>query len=162
MKKLQLLLLFVTLVNCSSKKDAGFIGYLLSIDTEKSIYGELLKRNKNKPAIFYLEHLPDSKIKIHLIEQSGDFTSTNRKLFINDKYYPLIFETDYLFYTELKDGFPIVTTDKPVIKKSISSIKERTENPDAYGIIKKVLVIEHSTYWIIDKKRKLLETNVSR
>lgn len=164
MKNILLLIVIVLTISCSTKRDIALIGYLLAIDTEKSIYQELLNSGKGETVVFYLEHLSDHQIKIHLLEEIGDFASTNRKLFINDKFYPLIFDTDYLFYTKLKANYPAITKEKSLSGQStvkIPTIEERDRNFKIYGVPKKVLILEYSTYWIVNRQGELIETNVT-
>ena len=150
------------LVGCSTTKDTDIIPYVLDIDTEKEIFNRLLEL-ENKDIMFYWEHLPDLNYKLHLISSINkqEFSSTNRKLFINNKFYPIVFDTDYQFYSKLKDGYPIVSfedrkrnTTKDI---KIPSISEREKNFDLYGYKKKNLIIDNSYFWIIDKKGKLIK-----
>ncbi|WP_374172832.1 hypothetical protein [Flavobacterium tructae] len=157
------LLLFIS---CTAiKTNNALIPYVIDIGAEKSIYNEISKV-KHRDVIFYIEHLSDSTLKFHLINSNGnDFLRTDRKLFVNDKFYPIIFDTDYLFYSEMKDGKPIVSLE---IKKNsyeeipIPSIEEREKNPELYGFRKKSIMIDNSVYWILDKKGKLLKTNTDK
>lgn len=150
-------------ISCTSVKNKTYvIPYLIDVSAEKSIYKEVFKSTE-KNIVFYIEHLSDSTLKFHLINSNDkEFLETNRKLFINDKLYPIIFDTDYLFYSEMKDGQPIVSYE---IKKNIyekiyiPTIQEREKNPELYGYKRKAIIIDHSIYWILDKKGKLLQTN---
>lgn len=165
MKNLFLILLFSLLLSCSARKEGNIIGYLLAADTEKSIHDELLERGKGKPAIFYLEFLSDSQYKIHLLDESSEFEITNRKLFVNKEFYPIIFATDYLFYTELRDNYPVISLEKTLSEYSnikIPNIDERVRNPDIYGMPRKALIIDNSIFWIVDRNGRLVETNSSK
>ncbi|KFF03183.1 hypothetical protein [Flavobacterium reichenbachii] len=147
---------------CSSINTKDIIPYFIGFDAEKSIYEEVSKSTE-KDVVFYIEHLADTTLKFHLINsRDNDFLITNRKLFINDRFYPVIFDTDYLFYSEIKNGHPIISFE---VKKntyediSIPSIEEREKNIELYGYKKKLLIIDNSIYWVVDKKGKLLHTN---
>lgn len=151
-------------ISCTSLKDTTYaIPYIIDLNAEKSIYKEVLK-STGKSIVFYIEHLSDSTLKFHLINfNDKDLLATNRKLFINDKLYPIIFDTDYLFYSEMKDGHPIVSYEvkKNIYQKIyIPTIQVREKNPELYGYKKKSLIIDHSIYWILDKNGKLLRTNI--
>ena len=150
-----LLLLF----GCSSNKYTNTIPYLISLDAEKSIYNKISKLENNS-VMFYFEHLPNLNYKIYLVSRIGknEFSSTNRKLFINENFYPIIFDTDYQFYSKLKEGYPtVLLEDKKEIK--IPIISEREKNVDLYGYNRKNLIIDNTYYWVIDKKGKLVESN---
>ncbi|WP_406845198.1 hypothetical protein [Flavobacterium soyae] len=166
MKNIFSLGFFLLLFSCTSiKTNDTLIPYVIDIGAEKSIYNEISKV-KHKDVVFYIEHLSDSTLKFHLINSNGkDFLRTDRKLFVNDKFYPIIFDTDYLFYSEMKDGKPIVSLE---VKKNsyeeipIPSIQEREKNPELYGFKKKSVMIDNSLYWILDRKGKLLKTNTDK
>lgn len=94
--------------------------------------------------------------------ENREFLKTNRMLFINDKFYPIVFETDYLFYAVLNED-----DNKPIlggangIDISMPTIRER-EKMEFYDLKKKKLIFDHYTYWIIDTiTGKLIETNAS-
>jgi len=138
------------------------IPYLVNLETEKSIYKEILNMPKEDIS-FLLENLSDKTFKIHLIIfKSNDLQITNRKLFVNNEFYPLIFYTDYLFYTKLKDDKPIVSFEesKNVYKDiAIPTIEERKKNSHLYSLKRKSIIIDNSIYWIVDNKGDLMETN---
>lgn len=165
MKTIITFVLIIICIGCSSTKDKKIIPYLLNKNTEESIYNELLKLNENRIVVFYLEHLPNSNFKIHLIDGSDkdEFISTNRQLFINNKFYPLIFDTDYFFYTDMENNYPsIVSIDAKTLKEtkiSIPKIDERIKNPESYASTRKTLLIDNSFYWVIDNRGRLIETN---
>jgi hypothetical protein len=164
MKRILKFSLLILVISCSTKKNV-IIPYLLDLSTEKSVYKEIINSNKN--IVFYFESLPENKIKIYLVSlYDNDFLSTNRKLFINDKFYPVIFEHDYSFYSNLgNDGKPVTAFEVNKYKFKdipIPTIQEREKNPDAYGYKRKLIIIDNSIYWIIDKKGKLIETNSIR
>lgn len=163
MKKILNFGFVLLLISCTSVKDnLNVIPYIIDMSSEKSIYEEIIKKD-NKNVVFYIEHLPDSTLKLHLLNSvDKEFLITNRKLFINDKFYPIIFDTDYLFYSEMKEGHPIISfeVDKNSYRDiAMPSLKERENNPELYGYKKKSILIDSSLYWIIDKKGKLLKTN---
>ncbi len=166
MKNIFSLSFVLLFISCTAiKTNNAVIPYVVDIGAEKSIYNEISK-SKDRNVVFYVEHLSDLTIKFHLISSNGnDFLITDRKLFVNDKFYPIIFDTDYLFYSEIKDGKPIVSLE---VKKNsyeeipIPSIEEREKNPELYGFKKKSIIIDNSTYWILDKKGKLLKTNTDK
>lgn len=138
------------------------IPYLVNLETEKSIYKEILNKPKEDVA-FFMESLSDKTFKIHLINfKSSALQITNRKLFVNNEFYPIIFYTDYLFYTELKGDKPLVSFEesKNVYKNiSIPTIEEREKNNHLYGLKRKSIIIDNSIYWIVNNKGDLLETN---
>jgi hypothetical protein len=164
MKKILILLTLTFLYSCSSlKARQNIIPYLFDIQTEKSIYDNIFSFKNDGTVGFYLEYLQDSTYKIHLFKGiDKKLEITNRKLFVNDRFYPLIFDTDYIFHIDTKDNYPIVSSEEKLNEEKtikIPTIIERKKNLDLYGYGKKLLIIDNSVYWIIDKKGKLLETN---
>ncbi|WP_430614110.1 hypothetical protein [Flavobacterium sp. JP2137] len=150
------------LTSCSIKKQAEMIPYVLDLNTEESIYNEISRSNGNGKIVFFLEFMSDSMLKFSLLDlDNKEALITNRKLFINDKFYPIVFETDYFFYTEIKEFKPVVLNedDKEII---MPTIKERKNNIGQYGYKKRVLIIDNSLYWIVNKKGALIETNVTQ
>lgn len=166
MKKIFSLSFVLIFISCVTvKNNNAIIPYIIDISAEKSIYKEIFKL-EDKNLFFYIEHLSDSSLKFYLINSNGkDFPKTDRKLFVNDKLYPIIFDTDYLFYSEVKDGTPLVSYEvKKNIYKEIPmpNIEKREKNPELYGYKKKSIIIDNSVYWILDKKGKLLKTNTDK
>ncbi|WP_152640794.1 hypothetical protein [Flavobacterium sp. 316] len=164
MKKMNKIIITILITAfCLLKINAqNTIPYLVNLETEKSIYKEILNKPKEDIA-FLIENVSDKRFKIHLISfKDKEIQLTNRKLFINDEFYPIIFYTDYLFYTQLKDNKPLVSFEesKNVYKDiSIPTIEEREKNNHLYGLKRKSIIVDNSIYWIIDDKGKLVETN---
>lgn len=155
-------LLALSLSNCTSQKNV-VIPYVLNIEAENSIY-ESIKNMNNDNISFYLEHLKDNNIKVHLSNVDVRFQHSNRKLFINDKFYPLVFDTDYKFYGEVKDNYPVIIKfedeyERKSVSIKIPKLEERLKNKSLY--LEKVVIynIDWSTFWVIDNNGKLLETN---
>jgi hypothetical protein len=74
----------------------------------------------------------------------------------------LIFDTDYFFYSKIKNNKPVTSFEKEknIYKEiTIPTIQVRETNPELYGYSKKTILIDNSIYWIVDRKGKLLETN---
>ncbi|SIN69991.1 hypothetical protein SAMN04488055_0733 [Chitinophaga niabensis] len=149
------------LAGCSTMKRSNVIPYVVDLNTEKSIYNEILRTKED--IAFFVEHLSDETLKFHLATlYQKEFIQSNRKLFINDKFYPIVFDSDYWFYSKIKANKPVVTIEerKYVYKEiPMPSIQEREKSPHSYGYPKKISVIDHSIYWIVDKKGKLIKTN---
>jgi hypothetical protein len=166
MKKTIILIIFSLVVtNCSTIPKNNIIPYLLSIEAESSIYDNIKNSNKDSIA-FYFERLSDNKFKVHLLKEGilDEYSVSNRKLFINDKFYPLIFDIDYKFYVKMKNSYPIVSKfENEDEKKSVSitmpNINERMKNRLLYIRDGRYPRIELSIYWIVDNKGNLLETN---
>jgi hypothetical protein len=110
MKKIIILFTLLYITNLYSQNNA-IIPYVFKIETENSIY-EFIKDKKQDSIAFYFERLESNKIKIHLIKKSRRSADSNRKLFVSDKYYPIIFDTDYMFYVKSDNDFPVVTRFK--------------------------------------------------
>lgn len=149
------------LSNCSSQKNV-VIPYILAIETESSIYQSIKGNDKN--VSFYFEHLPENKYKIHLSTGDTKFLAFSRKLFVNDKLYPIIFDADYSFYVKSQNNFPTISKfENEDERKSISikmpDIAERLKNKSLYIKDVKTNNMDWSTYWIVDANGNLLETN---
>ncbi|MHC5310907.1 hypothetical protein ACYSNM_12755 [Myroides sp. LJL116] len=130
--------------------------------TEESIYNEILRFKGNGEKVFFVEFMSDSMLKFNLIDiDNRELLLTNRMLFINDKFYPIVFETDYFFNTEVKDFKPVVLNERDK-EIAMPSLKDRKKNIEKYGYKKRVLIIDNSLYWIVNKKGELIETNVSQ
>ncbi len=156
-----LLIITQFLSNCSSQRNA-VIPYILGIDTENSIYQSIKGNDKN--ISFYFEHLSKDKYKIHLAKSDNKFLASNRKLFINDKFYPITLDTDYSFYVKSENNYPIISKFEDEDEKKsnvikIPDISERLKNKSLYLKDKITLNIDWSIYWIIDGNGNLLETN---
>lgn len=160
--RLILVLSLLILTSCSVKKQAEMIPYVLDLNAEESIYNEILRSKGNGKNVFFVEFMSDSMLKFSLLDiDNKEALITNRKLFINDKFYPIVFETDYFFYTEIKGFKPVVLNedDREIV---MPTIKERKRNIGKYGYKKRVLIIDNSLYWIVNRKGELIETNASQ
>lgn len=166
MKKIIVLIIIsFTFYNCSSVYTEKVIPYSVSIESENSIYHTIESLNQNNIS-FYFETLEDNKFKIHLITDgiNGNYFFSNRKLFVNDKFYPLVFDTDYKFFVRMKDNYPIISkfeddTEKKSTVIKMPEIEERVKNINLYLKDSKRKIIDSSTYWVVDVKGNLLETN---
>lgn len=164
-KKISLVFLSILFINCSTINKTKTIPYILSIEAENSIYNTL--KNLNKDSItFYFEALNDKKFKFSLLRKGNleEYSFSNRKLFINDKFYPLILETDYIFFLDMKDDYPIISifeNEDEIKSNSIKmpKIEERVKNKNLYLKDGRVPIIENNEYWIVDNKGGLIETN---
>ncbi len=162
MKKIILLFTFISITNLYSQKNT-IIPYILDINTENSIY-QYIKEKKQDSIAFYFERLENDKFKIHLSQKSRSAADSNRKLFINDKLYSIIFDMDYIFYVKAKDDFPIVTKFKDYREREFDIVKmpnieERIKNKSLYAKDQIKSIIDWSTFWVVDQNGKLIETN---
>jgi len=165
MKKIILIIAIALCISsCATTPKERNIPYSVSIDAEYSIFKAIQNLKQDKIS-FYLEHISDDKFQIHLLESINEnYSFSNRKLFINDKFYPLIFDTDYLFFVKTENGYPIVTKFENDDEKKFEviktpSISERFNNKSLYARDMKINRIDWSIYWIVDSKGNLLETN---
>ena len=162
MKKILSLLTLLFFLNSFSQKNT-IIPYILDIDAENSIY-QFIKDKKQENIAFYFERLENEKIKIHFTQKSRRSADSNRKLFINDKFYSVIFDLDYMFYVKANDNFPLVSKFKDDREREfeivkIPNIEERMKNRDLYAKDGIKNIIDWSTFWIVDEDGKLIETN---
>lgn len=166
MKKIIFLIaVCVALYSCSATHNEKTIPYLVSIEVENSIQQAISNLNKESVA-FYFENLPDYKFKIHLMVDGikDRYSFSNRKLFINDKFYPLIFDNDYKFFVKMENGYPVVSkfeddTERKSTIIKMPSIDERIKNKQLFMKDSKINNIDWSTFWVVDDKGRLLETN---
>jgi len=152
--------------NCVAQNMEKAIPYLFTIDTENSIY-KYIKESKKDSIAFFMESMPNEKYKIHVFLDGiqENYSFSNRKLFINDRFYPLILDTDYFFYVKMENDFPVVSKfeDESERKSNVirmPDIKEREKNKSLYLRDEKIKLICLSVYWIIDKKGNLIETSI--
>ncbi len=171
MKKniLQFILLFVitgqilscqtvksTITDKSISEQDNFIPFLLPIDTEQALYDEIktLFSDKVKLGVtFQFTSTGAIDVYINVFRKGYDrgHTLTNRKIFINDTFYPLVFEVDDTFFAVAKGGFPIwnVSRTDPenkrndiVTEEKIPSLEERKK---LRAIYQRSNVINHNT-----------------
>jgi len=133
-----------------------FIPYLLPIDTEQALYDEIkiLLLDKVELGLTF-QFISTGAIDIYInIFRKGydrDHVLTNRKVFINDTFYPLVFKVDDTFFAVAKGGFPIwnVSRTDPENKRNdifteekIPSLEERRKLRAVY---QRSNVIDHNT-----------------
>ncbi|WP_130734564.1 hypothetical protein [Flavobacterium sp. J27] len=157
------LFLLATITSNLVNAQENTIAYLLDWETENAIYQYIEFRKINKETItFEFENLDAQNIKIHLSQKTTNDINSDRKLFINDRLYPIIFSTDNWFYTQTENNFPQVlkeiTMDK-TIQVPIPNLEERKKNATQYGYYKKAVIRDWSFYWVVDKNGKLIDTN---
>ena len=162
MKKI-LVLILISILSKANAQSNSIIPYLLDIETESSIY-QFIQRQKQDSIAFYFEKLENDRIKIHFTQKSLRTADSNRKLFINDKYYSIIFDTDYQFYVKAENDFPIITKFKDDREREFEIVKmpnieDRLKNKYLYAKDGIKQLIDWSTFWIVDQNGKLIETN---
>ena len=162
MKKI-LVLILISILSKANAQSNSSIPYLLDIETESSIY-QFIQRQKQDSIAFYFEKLENDRIKIHFTQKSLRTADSNRKLFINDKYYSIIFDTDYQFYVKAENDFPIITKFKDDREREFEIVKmpnieDRLKNKYLYAKDGIKQLIDWSTFWIVDQNGKLIETN---
>ena len=164
MKKVIILLVALFFKTSLYAQKSEIVPYMLSFKTEKSIY-DIIKDKEKDSLAFFMDRLEGGKYKIHvLFKCTSAYSSSNRKLFINDRFYPLFFDTDYQFNLfELKDNFPILKiypSDEDDNYQIIKMPDLETRIKNNYIFQKRVPVIMHCTtiYWIIDSNGDLIET----
>ena len=165
MKKILTFGILCILFGCSSIPKETVIPYILSIEAEQSIY-KTIQMDKTKTALFFVERIEMKKFKFHLLDSDNNVAS-NRKLFVNDRFYPLIFDTDYTFFVKMEGNYPIVSKFENVDEKKshivkMPEISERVKNKSLYLKDFKLPLMENTIYWIVDEKGNLLETNAKQ
>jgi hypothetical protein len=150
-----------------SKTDCSNVIYLLSTEAEYSIYSYISKYNEYE-CFFLFEFLDDNKIKIHLRDKKDykDFLPSNRKLYINNKYYDIMFKTDFSLYIGTKNDVPQVWYGDNPKKKldqyiDIPNVSVRNSKPENFGYERKLNIIDLSIYWIVNSQGDLIESNTT-
>ncbi len=122
-----------TIVKSTLVEDS-FIPYLLPLETEKAIYEKIKDLSLENYLGFTFEFNSDGTISIYtdIFKQKfgRDHTLTNRKIFVNDKFYPLVFNLDDTFYAESKGGFPAINVSRvdPKNKRNDIITEEKLSN----------------------------------
>lgn len=152
MKKIILLVMILfTVGSCKSTKVSESIIYFLPRAVEEELF-KIISKQKEMDYCFYLLSKSEYKYEIFIIEDKlkNNFNTvnkyryvdnTNRKLLVNDKFYPLIFATDYTFGTDLR-------------KTKLKNLSERNQidkKEDGY-ILYKIDVLLHGKSIIFDNK----------
>lgn len=148
-----------------NKTEYSNVIYLLSMEAEYSIYSYISKYNEYE-CFFLFEFLDDNKIKIHLRDKKGykDFLPSNRKLYIDNKYYDIMFKTDFSLFVATKNDVPQVWYGDNPKKKldqyiDIPSVSVRKSKPENFGYERKLNIIDLSIYWIVNSHGDLIESN---
>ena len=135
---------------------------MLDIDTELSIYNEIKRTDFD--FAFYVSSESDSTYSFKLVRCSKNemVSRTNRKLFVNDRYYPIIFNTDYIFYSKTSKNMPLVAKSlSRYSEKEVATppIDERYKNKDTYSRMAARPLWHNYAYWVVDIHGKIIETN---
>ncbi len=106
--KLSMVLLFI-FVGCRTSKINNSIPYILPRKVEHKLY-KIVKEKPESRFSFYLSQKDNNIFEITVSESKNNFEEidnfnyikkSNRKVLINDKFYPLVFASDYLFGTDM-------------------------------------------------------------
>ena len=108
--KLGVLILFIG--GCQSANIYKNIPYILPHSVESQLY-QIVKEYPDKIFSFRLAKESNEIYKINVIENKNEeeikaidsfdyIEKSNRKVLINDSFYPLVFESDYVFGTDMK------------------------------------------------------------
>jgi len=107
MNRIRLVLLLLLLISCHSSKkmvsddrNRGTIVYIIRYDVEELLRKEISNNDKN--IFFYIKEEGYRTFRISIGRSKSKFAAnfvskTNRKLFLNDKFYPVIFDLDFIF-----------------------------------------------------------------
>jgi len=149
-----LVILLFTIGSCKSTKVSEPITYFLPRAVEEELF-KIISEQKEIDYCFYLLSKSEYKYEIFIIEDelNNNFKSvnkyryvdnTNRKLLVNDKFYPLVFATDYAFGTDLR-------------KTELKNLSERNQidNEEDGYILYKIDVLLHGKSIVFDNKGKI-------
>ena len=140
----------------NAEKEDDFIPYVLPVETEQALYNEL-KPLLLKPFLFGIafEFTQKGTIEVYInVFRNGydvDHNLTNRKVFVNDTFYPLVFKLDRTFDAISKGGFPMwnITRNDPknkrnsfITEEKIPSLKERKDKAAVY---RREYILSHNT-----------------
>ncbi len=140
--------------SCKSIKISESITYFLPRNIEQELFN-LINEQKGIDYCFYLSSKSEYKYEIFIIgdKLKNNFSAvnkyryvdnSNRKVLINDKFYPLIFTSDYTFGTDLR-------------KTELKNLSERNridKEEDGY-VLYKIDVLLHGKSIIFDNKGKI-------
>ncbi|TPN84383.1 hypothetical protein [Aquimarina algicola] len=181
-KKINLFIIFgslaILLISCkSTKTNNTFIPYELPFETEKVIYEEIQKlQGKYKHVAFTFDFNDDATIDVYMRTFKNSLSEylklSNRKVFINDQFYPLSFNLDQRFQMEMKKDIPIIekhcwTNVRPRSETyetiPLPNIEEREKlfnHPDcSLGYRKRQLLIDYPPILKIDIKGHIIKSN---
>ncbi|RKN77817.1 hypothetical protein [Ulvibacterium marinum] len=172
-KLINFTILCLILSGCASNIKKSRITYLFPVETENSI-SEFLKGQKSKFAVFYFERVKDNPTtKVHVetfkskeaLETAlSNSTLGNRYVFIDYKYYPVLFDYDFKFYSNEKNGKPQVSVINEANgnqeEKDIPALTYRMKNQHLIGYKKNIRIIDWSNYVIIDDKGNIVENGL--
>ncbi|GEP52818.1 hypothetical protein FNO01nite_34900 [Flavobacterium noncentrifugens] len=150
---------------CKAQNRDKIIPYLIGIEAENEIY-QFMKGAKNDSVAFYMESLPNEQYKIHFIREGIQTPNavSNRMLFINDRFYPLILESDYTFYVKMENQIPTIRKfenedEKKLLYIKIPTINERMKDKNLIVKDKRIPLYELTVNWIIDNNGNLVSSN---
>ena len=145
-----------TLRETAVKEDNNFIPYLLPIETEEALYKEIKPILSESVLLgIRFEFINEGVINVYLnVFRNGydrDHSLTNRKVFINDTFYPLVFDVDDTFYAVTQQGMPTWNVSRAdpenrrkdiITNEKIPSLEERKKLRAVYQRSNK---IKHNT-----------------
>ena len=108
----------ILLIGCKSSKIGGqeknsFIPYVLPLKIERMVYEELKLIPNDKKIGVYFDYQKDGAIDVWLDTYSKGYDASaklsNRKIFINDTFYPLVFDSDEIYQAKLVGNSIMVT-----------------------------------------------------
>ncbi len=159
----------------STKTDNTFIPYELPFETEKAIYKRIQKLSKPyKYIAFTFDFNDDTTIDVYMHADNKGYDTyhklSNRKVFINDRFYPLDFNLDQRFQMDLKNDIPMIekhcwTNVRPRSETyetiPLPNIEEREKlfnNPDCSpGYRKRQLLIDYPPILKMDIKGRIIK-----
>ena len=168
--------IFAFLGSCKTTKTGNtFIPYDVPFSTEKAIYNRIQQlQGAYKYIAFSFYFNDDTTIDVYMHADNKGYDIrhklTNRKIFVNDRFYPLDFNLDQTFQMEMKNDIPIAekhcwTVVRPRSETyetiKIPSIEEREklyDNPDcSLGRRLRQLLIDYQPILKINLKGQIIE-----
>ena len=163
MKKILILIILFSFTDIYSQESEQLHPYFLSTDAEYSIFKFI--QNENKDEIeFRINEITENRIIFEVFTNRKQINNSNRKLFIDDRFYPINFMTDNFFRVIMEKDFPVIhkvdENGENQIRMKMPSVTERIKNKELYrDNTKPIIYCGKSIYWIVDKDGNLLETN---
>lgn len=145
-----ILLLFIS--GCKTTKIEESIPYILPRNIEWKLFN-IMNKNDNRISCFYLIQKDEGKFEIYIID--GDFKTlngykyvekSNRKVLVNDKFYPLVFNSDYIFGTS-SNKMKIINLSE----------RDRIDKEEEGYILHRTYVLLHHQSIIFDNKGKIYD-----
>ncbi len=159
------ILLLLVVGGCKATKADEVIPYILPENIEIKLY-EIVKEKPNNSFCFYLtqKDLSVFEIIVRTDTKKGNFKTvdsfdyikkSNRKVLINDTFYPLVFMSDYTFGTDMRKTELITLSERKERLKKYET--DRTYSEDNLFNVHRSWLISEGYSITFDNKGNIIE-----